>query len=321
MNFLKPIKKFIKTFFYSILNREGKKIKFYSNLLLTNKFHLLDIGAAGEINNRWTIIKKNIILNLAEPHKKSAIELKNRGHNVIEKIFYNKENLNLTFYETKNPECSSIIKPNLEYVNNFSKSERFEIQKKIQVKTTTIDYEFKLDKVPNFVKIDTQGSELEILKGSTKSLKSILGLEIECEFFQLYENQPLFTDIQKFLDEYNFVLIDFLRICRWESKKYRFTGQPQFADVLFLKKPDLILNEFKNKSISEELFLKYIVILIIYNRPDLIGYLIDNLEANFIEKFRLNKIYDLVEKKIYRLNIFEKYYYFIRGSINNLIKV
>ena len=79
--------------------------------------------------------------------------------------------------------------------------------------------------------------------------------------------------------------------------KYRFTGQPQFADVLFLKKPNLILNEFKNKSISEELFLKYIVILIIYNRPDLLGYLIDNLEANFIEKFQLNKIYDLVEKK------------------------
>ena len=131
MNFLKLIKKFIKTFFYSILNREGKKIKFYSNLLLTNKFHLLDIGAAGEINNRWMTIEKNIIFNLAEPHKESAIELKNKGYNVIEKIFYNKENLNLTLYETKDPKCSSIIKPNLEHINNFSKSERFEIQKKL----------------------------------------------------------------------------------------------------------------------------------------------------------------------------------------------
>ena len=44
MNFLKLIKKFIKTFFYSVLNREGKKIKLYSNLLLTNKFHLLGLG-------------------------------------------------------------------------------------------------------------------------------------------------------------------------------------------------------------------------------------------------------------------------------------
>ena len=313
------LKKIIKFFFNLILKKEDKKIKFYSNSLLLNKFHLLDIGAAGEISNRWMIIEKNITLSLAEPHKKSSIELKNKGHSVIEKIFYSKDNLNLSFYETRKPMCSSILKPNLKHINNFSESDRFEILKKIQTETTTIDSEFKLDKAPNFVKIDTQGSELEILKGSTNSLKNILGLEIECEFFQLYENQPLFSEIQEFLNKYNFEFIDFLNIYRWERKKNRFTGQPQFSDALFLKKPDLILKDFKNKSISEELFLKYIVILIIYNKPDLIGYFNDNLETHFIEKFRLSKIYDLIEKKINRLNTFEKYYYFIRGSINNLI--
>ena len=54
------------------------------------------------------------------------------------------------------------------------------------------------------VKIDTEGSELEILKGATKSLQHILGLEVECEFFKLREKQPLFSEIQKFLENYDF---------------------------------------------------------------------------------------------------------------------
>ena len=261
------------------------------------------------------------MLSLVEPHHKSAKELKGKGHLVIEKFFYDKKNLNLTFYETKKSMCSGIFKPNLKHLNNYPLSERFEIIREVKINTTTIDEEFKLENIPNFVKMDTQGSELAILNGATESLKHILGLEIECEFFEINEKQPLFSEIQKFLENYNFEFIDFLNIVRWERKKHRFTGQPQFSDVLFLKKPNFILQEFRNNNIKEEKFLKYIVILAIYNRPDLINYLVDNLDPNFVKKFQLNKIYELIEKKISRLNISTKYYKFVKHCINNLIKI
>ena len=91
MKFIRFINKFIRSILYLILNKDNKKIKILANNLLLSKFHLLDIGAAGDINNRWTQIKQNIILSLVEPHKESASDLKKKGHTIIEKIFYNKK--------------------------------------------------------------------------------------------------------------------------------------------------------------------------------------------------------------------------------------
>ena len=88
MNFVSFIKKIIKNIIYLFLNRENKKIKLLSNKLLSNRLHVLDIGAAGDISNRWMQIKESIIISLVEPHKKSAIELKKKGCTVIEKFFY-----------------------------------------------------------------------------------------------------------------------------------------------------------------------------------------------------------------------------------------
>ena len=59
----------------------------------------------------------------------------------------------------------------------------------------------------DFIKIDTQGSELSILKGSTDSLKNAIGLEIEVEFVDIYENQPLFNEVDSFVRKMDFELL------------------------------------------------------------------------------------------------------------------
>ncbi len=160
---------------------------------------------------------------------------------------------------------------------------------------------------------------VEILRGSAKSLKNILGIEIECEFFKLREEQHLFEETRKFLESHNFEFIDFLNIIRWERENHRFTGQPQVSDVLFLQSPELIINNFKNDQITEEIFLKYIVILTIYNRSDILSYVINNLEVTFVNKYELKKLHNLVEKKVKRINFVEKFTWFLKAGINNLI--
>jgi len=68
----------------------------------------------------------------------------------------------------------------------------------------------------DFIKLDTQGSELDILKGSDKILRSpLIGLEIEMEFISLYKDQPLFGDVVNFLGSKNFQFIDFIHLQRW----------------------------------------------------------------------------------------------------------
>lgn len=56
------------------------------------------------------------------------------------------------------------------------------------------------------IKLDTQGSELDILRGSEKALQRCSLVVVEVEFNPLYERQPLFCDIDRFLRDRGFVL-------------------------------------------------------------------------------------------------------------------
>jgi len=313
------MKTLIKKLLFFFLKKENKNIAIILRKVLKSKFHFLDVGAAEGISNRWKIIEDSINVSLVEPHKESAQKLKSQGNNVIEKLLYEKKDLKLTLFETKKPLCSSVLKPNFTHINKYPKPDRFKIINQTALETSTIDDEFSLTETPSFVKIDTEGVGVEILRGSAKSLKNILGIEIECEFFKLREEQHLFEETRKFLESHNFEFIDFLNIIRWEREKHRFTGQPQVSDVLFLQSPELIINNFRNDQITEEIFLKYIVILTIYNRSDILSYVINNLEVTFVNKYELKKLHNLVEKKVKRINFVEKFTWFLKAGINNLI--
>jgi FkbM family methyltransferase len=58
-----------------------------------------------------------------------------------------------------------------------------------------------------FIKIDTQGYELEVLLGAQKTLKGAVALEVELSFVELYQGQPLFFDVARYLYENGFVLV------------------------------------------------------------------------------------------------------------------
>ncbi|HMV14284.1 MAG TPA: FkbM family methyltransferase [Chitinophagales bacterium] len=57
-----------------------------------------------------------------------------------------------------------------------------------------------------FLKIDTQGFEMEVLKGATSLFDKIIGFQIEMSLVQLYENEILFDEIIAYLKQHNFGL-------------------------------------------------------------------------------------------------------------------
>ena len=81
----------------------------------------------------------------------------------------------------------------------------------------------------------------------------------------IYLNQPIFGDINSFLVEKGFEFIDFINLCRWEQFTYNSVGQLVFGDALFLKSPEHVVNSMNKNDIK-----KYLAILYIYNRFDLI---------------------------------------------------
>ena len=84
---------------------------------------------------------------------------------------------------------------------------------------------------PDFIKIDTQGYELEILKGGKNTLSSAEFVLLEVSFLDIYVNCPLIVDTINFMDAQNFVVYDICSLMRRPLDKALFQ-----SDFLFIKK-------------------------------------------------------------------------------------
>ena len=121
----------------------------------------------------------------------------------------------LTLYHTRDPARTSIYRPNAALVKDaFGGDDLFDIVHEEIISATTLDLALReLDLLPvEFLKLDTQGGELEILQGATRTLTGLFGVEVEVEFEELYEGQPLFPDIHGFLRSRGFRFMDFPRV-------------------------------------------------------------------------------------------------------------
>ena len=58
----------------------------------------------------------------------------------------------------------------------------------------------------DYIKVDTQGSELDILKGAGEYLKTARCIDIEVEFNPIYEGQCLFWEVDAYLRSNGFML-------------------------------------------------------------------------------------------------------------------
>lgn len=290
----------IKILYKFNLRNYSKKI---SNLLhknLNKNFTLLDIGAANGVSGRWNIISEKINKILVEPHKQSAEKLKKQGIKVLESVLHN-DKTKIKFYNTRKPECSSFFKPNFDHLKKFLDKERFEIISEDIFDAKSLDSEIVNFAPPNFIKIDTEGSELEILKGSSKTLLNVFGLEVECSFNQLRVDQPLFEEIKIYLEKLDFIFIDFVSMIRWEKDNFSFFGQPQITDALFLKNEEIIISNFKKNEISIDDLLNYFIILVAYERVDILSYVYkkSGLSLKYIEE--IIKILIMKQNKLGKL--------------------
>lgn len=145
-----------------------------------------------------------------EPGKKTFEELKNRiGEDA--KLFnfaLGSENKVSSFYyeDADAFGCSSFLKPSSNYDKvSFSILENIEIKKLDEVNLDFENY--------NFLNIDVQGFELEVLKGSSNFLKNVD--YILCEVHRRtpekeldYIDVPVIEDLQIFLNDYGFELME-----------------------------------------------------------------------------------------------------------------
>jgi hypothetical protein len=79
-----------------------------------------------------------------------------------------------------------------------------------------------------YLKIDTQGYELEVLRGATTVLGALVLVEAELSLLPTYEAGPLFEDVVAFLAEHRFSPIAFEGVLDDER-----TGEMLQVDAIF----------------------------------------------------------------------------------------
>lgn len=115
-----------------------------------------------------------------------------------------------TFYETNWALTGSLFKPNTPLLRSFQLlDEVTRLVAEHNVATVRLDDIPELEDV-DFLKMDIQGAELMVLENAIGLLRQAVCIQVEVEFVEMYENQPLFSEVDSFLRGQGFQFHTFL---------------------------------------------------------------------------------------------------------------
>lgn len=244
-----------------------------NDLLANNPLWVVDVGASGGINPIWakfTSFYKGILFE-PDPREYDTLNSKSEDNLIVINSALSDSVKILDFNLCRKQQVSSVYLPNFHFLNNFPDSQRFEIIKSIKIHADTLSNQLLkngIDEV-DFIKIDAQGYELPILKGGIDYLDNVIGLEIEVAFAKLYKDQPLFNEVDSFVNENGFELFDLKRYF-WKRKECIDTGSQKgqlvCGDALYFRKPEhvLLMND-----ITQEKIIRSICTYLVYGYLDL----------------------------------------------------
>jgi len=132
------------------------------------------------------------------------------------------------FYLAQDTSSSSFYPPREEVLSSYKVVDAWD---KVPIRTLDSFAQEYFPTGADFLKLDAQGYELEILWGSVETLKSVVLVQAEVEFNPLYQGQPLFGEVDAFLRAQGFELWDFRQITHYGR------GQLYWADAYYVPKP------------------------------------------------------------------------------------
>jgi len=217
-----------------------------------NPVGFVDVGAAGGIHSLILPIASLANCLCFEPNETAfeGIRYETKESCFSNYIVYNTAIYDAVadaeFYITKSEVNSSLLKADPEFVKRYSVS-GFDIVKNQTVKAQTLDNITQeiselYSNPAEIIKLDCQGTEYNILKGASNLLKKqCVAIWCEVEFFQVYENQKLFSDIDQLLRAKGFCLYglypNYISTKQLDRTRCETEERLMWADALYLKDP------------------------------------------------------------------------------------
>ena len=258
-----------------------------SKLLMNKKLFALDIGAQGGFFNASIFPKKyNNFFDpvMVEPISAEAKKLIKENYKVISKGLWSENCKKKLYVLNKRSGSSSMYKPSKEGYDlyNFKKKDfsLFDISEEIEVECTTINESLSQLNINHidFLKIDTQGSELEILKGLGEYRP--LMMKVEAQVVPMYAGVPNWSELVNYLYKKNYMT------CEWTPIGSHLTRSPAEMDMIFIPN---YLSDFGKKLIllKEKEFTS---LMLIFGHIKLLQLISEKL--NFSTNFEVQKLKD-----------------------------
>lgn len=177
-------------------------------------FVVVDVGARGGFSERWSVFGDQIEYVGFEPDAEECERVNAASTNPRARVYpfaLHRDKGTHPFYVAKFPNASGFYPIDPTMVKGFPISEPLSVDHVTQLKTTDFDSfagEHGIGYV-DFMKLDTEGSELDILEGAARTLNgSVLGVSSEALFTPWHTDQRVFADLDGFLRSNGFVLYD-----------------------------------------------------------------------------------------------------------------
>jgi FkbM family methyltransferase len=174
--------------------------------------HCVDLGARAGMPEHWRPFEQRLTVDAFEPDE-SALD---KGYRQMDRVTWFPIGLaarsgEAPFYITGVASGSSLYPPNDAVMGLYTPSRYYRVAEVRKLPFLTFsEFLKKYDRPkPELIKLDTQGSELDILRSlGEKDWDKVIAVETEVEFAELYAGQPLFRDLDAFMAQRGFDLMD-----------------------------------------------------------------------------------------------------------------
>jgi FkbM family methyltransferase len=196
---------------------------------LATPLRIIDVGARWGIGAQWQIFGDALQAYGFEPDPLECAQLNaSAPPNVTYfPLALGSSKRTATLHITREPACSSLYAPKPQLGARIPELACALPDRTEPMLLHRLD-DWKTDNAigpVSYLKLDTQGSEIDILQGGLATLADAQLVEVEVSFNPMYENCPLFGDVDRFMRSNGFVLWRFVNETHYSS------DPSAFADI------------------------------------------------------------------------------------------
>ena len=247
------------------------------DLLKDKKIISLDVGAQGGFNSdnffhkRYEPFFEDILL---EPIKSEFEKMPKKKYSICKGLWSSKKVKDLYILDKRLGSSSMYKIENKNFdLHNIKKKnyDDFKITRTIQVECDTLENvltELNIESL-DYLKIDTQGAEFEILQGLGKYRPLLI--KVEAHIFSMYRDVPSWNNLINNLYKLNYVTVD------WKEIGSHSTRVPAEMDMIFIQN----FNNDEGKKIILNSKEKFISLMLIFGQLSLLKVIMQRLGLDY----------------------------------------